>query len=217
MMMFASGFMLGLFSTPHCVGMCGGLASAMTYGLVDKSPLAVFCTVLKLNAARVVSYSIIGVMAGLLGVVATDMMPALVVVFRTIAGLLLILSGLYIAKWWLGLRHLESLALGLWQRGQKRFASVKGPRFSPVVNGLMWGCLPCGLVYSAVGLAITQGGVMESMAFMAAFGMGTLPVLIFVAMAASNLQQFLRQQWLTSAVGLSLMIYGVWTIVAVMR
>ena len=215
MMMLASGFMLGLFSTPHCVGMCGGLVSAMTYRLVDKSVIAVFWAVLKLNAARVLSYCIIGALAGIVGVVATEILPQLIVLFRSIAGVLLILSGLYIAKWWLGLRHLESFALGLWQRGQKRFSGGKSVGFSSVTNGLIWGCLPCGLVYSAVGLAIGQGGVVNSMAFMAAFGIGTMPVLVFVAMAASNLQQFLRQQWLTSAVGLSLIVYGVWTVYAV--
>jgi len=99
---------------------------------------------------------------------------------RVVAALLLIAMGLYLAGWWSGLTRIEALGRGLW-----RYIQPLTRRFMPVTSlpralllGGLWGWLPCGLVYSTLLWAASQGDALDSAALMLAFGLGTLPVLL---------------------------------------
>lgn len=215
-MMLVSAWLLGVFSTPHCLMMCGGLLMAMTTKGSDsknleQNKLALIGQVLKLNLGRITSYCVLGLIAGIVGFAFTDLIPTLIVPMRVISGVLLICTGLYIGQWWFGLRHVEGAFLGVWRRIQGRLKAISR---STWLTGLTWGCLPCGLVFTALTMAMSQGCIIDSVAFMAAFGLGTLPVLFFVALASYQLLGWLRQLWLVRFIGGCLIGFGVWTVLA---
>jgi hypothetical protein len=103
-LVYSAAIMFGLFSAPHCIGMCGGLVSAMGLGINSNRISHRFVAVLKINFGRLFSYSLLGVLVGLLGSAFHTLFPGIDWVLRIIASVLLMMSGLYIAGWWFALR-----------------------------------------------------------------------------------------------------------------
>ena len=136
-----------------------------------------FRLLLAYNLGRISSYTLAGLLLGLAGWAVAN--SPLVMGLRVVAALLLIAMGLYLAGWWSGLTRIEALGRGLWRYIQpltRRFMPVTSlPR--ALVLGSLWGWLPCGLVYSTLLWAASQGNALDSAALMLAFGLGTLPVL----------------------------------------
>src|SRR5688572_354644 len=150
MPVLAAACILGLLGAGHCFAMCGGIVAALSFSAPANAPR--WRLNLGYNAGRIFSYALFGgLTAGLVSVMPSTGWP----VARTFAGLLLIAMGLYLANWWRGLLWLEKGGHWVW-RGIKPI----GDRFLPVDSvskalmvGLVWGWLPCGLVYAALGYA----------------------------------------------------------------
>jgi len=103
----------------------------------------------------------------------------------------------------------------LWQRVQpytRRFLPVRGVA-QALPLGMLWGWLPCGLVYSALTTALASGSALEGGLAMLAFGLGTLPNLLLAGLFFARLQRFTRQRAVRVAAGLLVMacgLYGLW-------
>ncbi len=210
-LIFAAGLMMGLFSAPHCLAMCGGLIGAFSMGAGSTDWSSRAALVAKVNAGRILSYTILGLLGGLVGSLAFESLPQAQLVMRVIAGVLLLMCGCYIGGWWLGLRHVERVV------GTLLVKLTKLSQLSPkagIYAGLSWGCIPCGLVYSALSIAMTQNTVIAGGLFMLSFGLGTLPVLMAVGMMSSSLTYVLKNQWVRRGCGVLMLCYGVWTIVS---
>ena len=82
-----------------------------------------------------------------------------------------------------------------------------------LVAGMLWGFLPCGLVYSALALAMTSANPLTSSAVMFAFGVGTLPMMLLAGSTAGALKQKLQQHGWRTANGLLIMAFGIWTLI----
>ncbi|HCU53453.1 MAG TPA: cytochrome biogenesis protein, partial [Gammaproteobacteria bacterium] len=80
--------------------------------------------------------------------------------------------------------------------------------------GLIWGWLPCGMVYAAIAWALTSGSALNGALLMLAFGLGTLPMLLAVGFAAEWLRDFVRHPWVRRAAGLTVLMFGVVTLLA---
>jgi len=212
----ASAFAIGLVGSTQCLGMCGGIASSMSLALPvgpgyrrrQVSLLAGY------NLGRITSYALIGLLAGLPGAALTDATPAAGMILRTIAGIILILLGLAIGQWWHGVMRLENLGAPLWQR-----IAPLTQRFMPVDRlsralpmGLLWGWLPCGLVYSTLAWALTQGNAAHSALLMFFFGLGTLPAMIATGLLATRITALRQSRWFRSIMGIALILFGIWTI-----
>jgi sulfite exporter TauE/SafE len=78
--------------------------------------------------------------------------------------------------------------------------------------GALWGWLPCGLVYSALALAITQSSPWIAAGGMVAFGLGTLPVVLVAGIAAQQLTRVLQKRNIRMGLAVLIIIYGLWTI-----
>ncbi|MNE36748.1 Cytochrome C biogenesis protein transmembrane region [compost metagenome] len=78
--------------------------------------------------------------------------------------------------------------------------------------GGLWGWLPCGLVYSTLLWAASQGDALDSAALMLAFGIGTMPVLLATGMAAERMTALLRKQGVRMAGGTLVILFGLWTL-----
>ncbi|TBV07152.1 sulfite exporter TauE/SafE family protein [Phytopseudomonas dryadis] len=207
-----SALILGLLGGGHCLGMCGGLMGALTLAIPPEQRQRRLQLLLAYNGGRIGSYALAGLLLGLAGwAVASGPLATLL---RTLAALLLIAMGLYLAGWWSGLTRIEALGRGLWRHIQpitRRCMPVTSASRALILGGL-WGWLPCGLVYSTLLWAASQGDALRSAALMLAFGVGTLPVLLATGMATERLSRLLRRRGVRVAGGLLVMLFGLWTL-----
>ena len=131
-------------------------------------------------------------------------------ILLVLAGGFMIMLGLYLAGWWRGLAQLERLGGVLWKRIEplaRRLMVVRHP-WQTLPMGLVWGWLPCGLVYSALILALTAGSAVEGALVMLSFGLGTLPNLMLIGVFAAQLTRFTREPRVRMAAGVMVMAFG---------
>nr|WP_215730834.1 sulfite exporter TauE/SafE family protein [Pseudomonas lalucatii] len=207
-----SALILGLLGGGHCLGMCGGLMGALTLAIPAERRARRLRLLLGYNLGRILSYATAGLLLGLAGWALASSPAALAL--RVLAALLLIAMGLYLAGWWSGLTRIEALGGGLWRRIQpltRRFMPVDSPA-KALLLGALWGWLPCGLVYSTLLWAASQGDALDSAVLMLGFGLGTLPVLLATGMAAERLTALLRRRGVRTAGGLLVILFGLWTL-----
>lgn len=206
-----AGFLAGLMGSIHCLGMCAGLA-----GLISTGADAGKLRVLTYNAGRLLSYSIIGAIGGWLGASAADYYQLYTQVhwLRIAGGVIICLIGLQIALELNLLRAVETAGAGVW-----RIISPLAKQFLPVSShgralglGLLWGWLPCGLVYSVLLIAMASGGAVPGAAVMAAFGAGTLPAMFATGVGAQALTRLTRRTASRRTMGALLIVMGLLTI-----
>jgi hypothetical protein len=191
-----AAFIVGLFSSVHCVGMCGSIAGALTGGLPAHGPPAAWPCHLAYNAGRIASYSVAGGAAGALGAVLAggDGLGLLRLLMQGFAALCMLLIGLYLGGWWPVLTHLERFGGRLWRHLEplgRRLLPLRSA-WAAVPLGMLWGWLPCGLVYSALVWAAASGGAGTGAMLMLAFGAGTLPSMLATGMATTRLRGLAR-------------------------
>lgn len=207
-----TAFMLGLLSSAHCVGMCGGIMGALTMAIPITARKRRLALLLTYNLGRIASYSFMGLLVGLFGQGFVELGGA--TWLRTLAGLLLIAMGLYLANWWRGLTYLETGGRYLWAYLQPLGKPLMPVNSAPkaLLLGALWGWLPCGLVYSALAYAMSQGQVLNAAALMFAFGLGTLPAVLTTGLAAQQFVRLLQQRHIRWAFALLIIGFGVWTL-----
>ncbi|HEN8713027.1 TPA: sulfite exporter TauE/SafE family protein [Pseudomonas putida] len=210
--LLGSALVLGLLGGGHCLGMCGGLMGALTLAIPPEQRGRRLRLLLAYNLGRVLSYACAGLLLGLAGWAVASSPAALAL--RVVAALLLIAMGLYLAGWWSGLTRIEALGRGLWRHIQPvatRLLPVSSlPR--ALLLGALWGWLPCGLVYSTLLWAASQGNAGYSATLMLAFGLGTWPVLLATGLAAERVNSLLRRRSVRMAGGLLVILFGLWTL-----
>jgi len=194
---------------------------ALTSGLSDEMRHTrgrLLAAQLAYNAGRIGSYGVAGTLAGLLGKQATTMgLTGGFPVGGIIAALIMILLGLYLGGWWQALRWLERLGAHAW-----RHIEPLGRRFIPVRHagqalllGMVWGWLPCGMVYSVLALALASGSGSEGGIIMLAFGAGTLPTMLAMGVAFSSLGRWVRSERVRKAAGILVILMGVLMLLAI--
>jgi sulfite exporter TauE/SafE len=210
--LLGSALVLGLLGGGHCLGMCGGLMGALTLAIPLEQRGRRLRLLLAYNLGRVLSYAIAGLLLGLAGVALAS--SPLATGLRVIAALLLIAMGLYLAGWWSGLTRVEALGRGLWRHVQPLATRLLPVSSLPraLLLGALWGWLPCGLVYSTLLWAASQGDALHSAALMLAFGVGTWPVLLATGLAAQQVGKLLRNRGIRTAGGLLVILFGLWTL-----
>jgi len=194
---------MGLFSALHCLAMCGSIIGSLTLSLrreIRDNKYQLIPFVLSYNVGRISSYAIGGYFAGLLH-------NALMLplgegqghrVLQVVSALIMAGAGLHIAGWFPRFAYIERAGAVLWRQ-----VEPYGRKLIPVetllqafIFGMIWGWLPCGLVYAALTLAATAGNEVRSTLTMLAFGAGTLPAVFGVGIMTSlmvrlsNLRKF---------------------------
>lgn len=210
--LLGSALVLGLLGGGHCLGMCGGLMGALTLAIPPEQRGRRLRLLLAYNLGRITSYACAGLLLGLAGWAVASSPAALAL--RVLAALLLIAMGLYLAGWWSGLTRIEALGRGLWRHIQQVASRLLPVSSLPraLLLGALWGWLPCGLVYSTLLWAASQGNAGYSAALMLAFGVGTWPVLLATGLAAERVNALLRRRSVRMAGGVLVMLFGVWTL-----
>ncbi len=211
---YLAAFMVGLLGSTHCIGMCGGIVGALTMGLPEttrQSSLKLLPYLLTYNSGRLISYSLAGLLVGLLSSTAGDLFQlGEFPIGGIVGGLFMVALGIYIGGWLQTMVWLEKLGSVFWRKIEpfgRYFMPVKSP-VQALGLGFLWGWLPCGLVYSTLALAATSGDAIKSALLMLAFGLGTLPMLLVMGGFAEKLQRFTRQKWTRYIAGILLIAFG---------
>ncbi len=205
---FLGGLLLGLASSLHCAGMCGAIASSLMFAFAPgETQVERAGALLAAHAGRVLMYVVGGMVLGAAGsrlYGAFDHAIA-VVVMRWAAAVALGWIGLSVAGFAPSLAFFDRLAGPI----------AESLRFSPApafaggagafASGLVWGLLPCGMVYGALFYAMLSGDALRGGAVMAGFGLGTLPSVTAVAFGVSSFRRLARAPNARIAVGLAIM------------
>ena len=217
------GALVGLLGSVHCVGMCGGIVGALSGavhagGVPERTPWSLLVAY---NAGRIASYTLAGMLAGWLGSTALSLFaPERVVeVGLTLSGLFLLAFGLYVSNWWQGLTVLERAGARLWRRIEpwsRGLLPVRHPG-QALALGALWGWLPCGLVYATLVWSLAIADPLRGGALMAAFGFGTLPMLLTMGTAATAFLKFPRRPYIRKTAGSAIIVLGLLTLFGVVR
>lgn len=211
---YLAALLIGLLGSSHCLVMCGGIAAALQLAMPAQKTWPKLKLQLLLSAGRLTTYAIFGGLVGYFGVAAMSMAGASLLWLRLLAGLLLIAMALYIARLWFGLTLLERLGQRLWYSVQpysKRLLPLDSAK-KAYGYGVLWGFLPCGLVYSTLSWSLASGSAFSGAFLMFMFGLGTLPALLVFGSAATALTNLKNQLWFRYSAALLLAIYGIYTI-----
>ncbi|MAY41321.1 MULTISPECIES: sulfite exporter TauE/SafE family protein [unclassified Neptuniibacter] len=205
-----TAFILGLLGGTHCLGMCGGIAT--TVSLSNPNGTKGFGLLLGYNSGRILSYTLAGALLGSLSWLVEN--QTIQLALRTFAGIMLICMGLYIAQWWQGLTKIEHAGGMIWKK-----ISPLASKLLPVRNisqalllGVLWGWLPCGLVYSTLIWASAASDWTLSAQLMAAFGLGTLPTMLLTGVLAQQVKVILQKQLTKYISGSIIILMGIYTI-----
>lgn len=187
-----SAFFIGLAGGVHCIGMCGGIASAFTFAIPKGKRQTPFIACY--NIGRIISYTFAGAITGLLGGIFSASILTGLAILQGLSIAFLVLLALYISDIFKGLMIVEKSGKKLWALiGPlgKRFIPFKNP-FTSLCYGMVWGWLPCGLVYSALTWSLAAGSMLQGALVMLFFGLGTLPALVASSVGASFLLPLLQ-------------------------
>lgn len=205
---FVSAFLIGLAGGVHCVGMCGGIVGAFSYAVPKNSTMISYT--LAYNLGRITSYTLAGTMTGWLGYLFAQQISQGIVILQFVSSVFLLLLGLYVAGWWQGLSKIEKLGSRLWQvirPWSKKLIPFKSPLYA-LPYGMIWGWLPCGLVYSVLTWSLASGSALQGAIIMAGFGLGTLPIMILMATGFDKIQQLLQNPKAKVLMGLLLIVFA---------
>lgn len=212
---FISAFILGLASSTHCLGMCGGIAAAFGLTVQSRTTTARLARLMAYNTGRITTYVLLGVLAGYFASQLAAI-SAMAAVLRVLAGLMLLAMACYIGQWWMGLTVIER-----WGQAPWRYIQPLSARLLPLqsisaayVFGLLWGLLPCGLVYSMLVWVAGRGQALESGLLMLAFGLGTLPALVLSGLAAQQFKTAMQSHGWRQGMATLLLIFALWTLYA---
>lgn len=210
----SAALLAGLLGSAHCLGMCAGISGlfAVNTGVATlRSELPFAITY---NLGRVLSYSLLGVIVGAFGSVIIKASPAIASGIRMLGGIVIILVGLKVAFDLRYLNAIERMGATLWSR-----IAPAARNLVPVTTlpralglGLIWGWLPCGLVYSVLLIAATSADATSGALIMIAFGIGTMPAMVMTGLGAAKLSLLMRRRGTRVGLGLLIVVLGVLTI-----
>jgi len=203
---------LGFMGSLHCIGMCGGLVTAvsMSHPKICWSGLFIY------QLGRVTTYALLGLLVGSSGVALNafggDLLQR---VFALLAGSLMIIFALNLAGWLPDpLRHFSTWAsrkTGLAKLARRASDQARAGNWYTL--GLANGLLPCGLVYAALSLALAAGNAHTATLMMAVFGLGTMPAMMLMPSALHKMTPSLR----TSAMRLAAIMIAAMGIITLLR
>ena len=208
-------FLIGLLGGVHCMAMCGGIVGALSTPAVRLPPQSarpVWPLHLAYNLGRITSYSAAGALMGALGsagLLLNNLLPVQLA-FYVAANLMLVALGLYLTGLPQALAIPERIGRRLWSKLQpysRRFLPARSVSQS-LPLGLLWGFLPCGMVYSVLATALVTGSAARGAALMFAFGLGTLPNLLCAGLLLQRVRALTRAPALRIASGVMVLGFG---------
>ena len=212
---YLAAFIMGLFSSLHCIGMCGSIIGTLTLSLersVRENKRTLFGFVLNYNLGRIFSYTLGGVLVGSLEHFLTLPFTGGQAhrILQILAAIVMSGAGLYLAGWFPQFAYIEKIGSRWWKLVEpygRKLIPVK-TRTHAFMFGMIWGWLPCGLIYTALALSITTGDIVHSALTMLSFGLGTLPAVMGMGIMTSMLAKLSRIQRFKQLVGVLFIFFA---------
>lgn len=177
-----AGLSLGIISSAHCIGMCGPLSLALP--VTNLSPAKKWFALLSYNAGRIITYSVMGLLFGLMG--RKIYLAGFQQKFSIILGIAVILL---VIQYYVFRRNNQSVIIKkVYQPVQQWIFKLWNNKANYLFLGMANGLLPCAMVYIAVAGALSTSDVSNAVVFMAMFGAGTLPAMMMFTYAGSFLK-----------------------------
>jgi sulfite exporter TauE/SafE len=193
----------------HCLAMCGGIVGAL--GLRQGRGLSGLAVLVSAHFGRMLGYAVAGAVTGFLGaaVLASALGTHGIAALRIAAAILVALIGLQLLLGRPFLGHAERLGARLWRRIAPIFRGLLPPRdpLHGLAAGVLWGWLPCGLVYTQLTVAAASGGATQGALVMLAFGAGTS---VSLSVAGALLQWLGIGRLSRRVSGALLVLFGLW-------
>ncbi|ENY71039.1 integral membrane protein [Aeromonas diversa CDC 2478-85] len=206
--------LMGLAASSHCFAMCGGVSAALSMAIpaTHQHPLGRLAYLLCYNLGRILSYMLAGALVGGVFASAVEIGQGkhALVWLQLAAGIMMLAVGLYLAGWWQGVLRIEQLGARLWSHLRplaQRCLPLRRP-LAALPFGMIWGWLPCGMVYSILTWSAASGGAGAGALLMLSFGLGTLPTLFALGGLADRLRYWLARRELRLAGGLLMLLLG---------
>ena len=215
----------GLLGSGHCFGMCGGIAaglgslSGQNTGHKNKGRAQALSALL-FNIGRILSYAALGLVAAWLLMQAGQILnvPKWSMILRLLTALMILLIGLQFLFNWQLLAVIERAGANVWKLVLPlavKASSLPGGS-GRLLLGLCWGLLPCGLVYSILLTAAAAGSPLSGALVMFAFGLGTLPSMLGMSLAAPALATLLSDQWTRKLMGIAMILLAILSLSLIM-
>ncbi|MBU5484280.1 sulfite exporter TauE/SafE family protein [Clostridium sp. MSJ-11] len=166
---YAVLFIVGVFTSIHCVGMCGGIMLSQSLSKESKNKFEAITPAILYNLGRVISYTILGGIVGALGSVfsLTITTKAIIQIF---AGAFMIIMGFNMA----GFSFFRKFQLKL----PKAVCKTKNNSGSPFIVGILNGLMPCGPLQTMQLFALGTGSAVKGALSMFMFSIGTVPLML---------------------------------------
>ncbi len=203
--------LIGFFSGFHCIAMCGGLCAVICQHQNQQQ-------VLLTNLGRVLTYTLLGALfAGLLQGASLQLnLTGIGQFLRLMMGSMLILTALVLffknkSRWLTVAKPLPfwPKVSGLLQRLHQHNNTG-----AALLKGMLWGLIPCGLLYGMLVIAATTAEVSRGALFMLFFGLGTLLPLMFSQTLIRRFVQSGSALWLRRLSAVFVMLLGLWVLLA---
>ncbi|MEY4456342.1 MAG: hypothetical protein RLY15_606 [Bacteroidota bacterium] len=177
------GFLMGFIGSVHCIGMCGPLTMALPFS--QQKSIFKYISMALYHFGKILSYAILGLIVGLFGkqIFVIDSQQSLSIIIGMM--MLVYVVWVYLVKMNAQLNPLQFIQAPILKALTALFKNKKLYVF--IFLGFLNGLLPCGMVYLALGSAMSTGQPFHAALFMAFFGMGTMPALLMVALGGQML------------------------------
>ncbi len=209
-----AALLAGVMGGAHCAVMCGGIAT----GFSAMSPRGGWWTALQPNLGRVGGYVLAGAIAGGIGhgILQVARVDWLAWGLRAGVGLVLVVVALRLLDRRGRLRLLSHPANGLWSRLRPLQARLLPADTAArrIGLGVLWGWMPCGLSTTLLAAAWLQADARNGALTMAAFGLGTLPLMVPLTWSGARLGRWLQAPRWRLAAGILVLAAGLLTLAA---
>lgn len=188
--MLLSALILGLLGSFHCIGMCGPIAFMLP--IDRKNKVKQFFQILSYHLGRLLTYSIIGLLFGLLG--KGFQLFGFQQQISIITGVLMVLT-ILLPKLFQKIKISKFISKGVIKLKSALGKELKNKNNNTFFTiGFLNGYLPCGLVYMAVLGAISSSNALAGSLYMFLFGLGTIPLMSAVVYAGNFINQLFRKR-----------------------
>jgi uncharacterized protein len=208
--LLSAAFILGLMGAGHCATMCGPTTIALvSRGPVTRQPIAA-------HVGRIATYALVGAFAAALTGELTRFLrnEVLQTAWFLVPNVLLVLSALYLMGFQRAYAPIETFGRTVWNSlgAARGLVQTRGGIAGDLLRGGLWGLLPCGMVYSALGLAVLAVDPIGAALVMAAFGASTMPVLLALGLLSKQTLTKLKQPNVRRGLGGLLLLLALWNV-----
>ena len=206
--MTLSALVMGLLGGPHCVAMCGAACAGIARAAEPRSTRALW----SFQVSRLVGYSLMGALAGgtVQGLAWMGQHTAVIRPVWTMMHVAALLLGLVLVWQARQPAFIDGWSQTLWRKVRPVMVAMGGR--APVVLGVGWALMPCGLLYSALLVASLSASAFSGALIMAAFASGTMVSLVAGPWLLLKLKDARSGGWGIRLAGVALVLTSGWAL-----